>query len=128
MDKDYPTRKENQNDADEPDGRKPGQTQTLLGPVKLTSEFMMKALNSAYNARRNNAWSKANLEAYLKSCNVKGSRIDHIERIAVEDRINGRISDPKEYQPEIWSLLDCLLDSGYLIYRCMDWRMGSFLM
>ena len=105
VDKDYPTRKENQNDADEPDGRKPGQT--LLGPVKLTSEFMMKALNSAYNARRSNAWSKANLEAYLKSCNVKGSRIDHIERIAVEDRINGRISDPKEYQPEIWSLLDC---------------------
>ena len=68
---------------------------------------MMKAVNSAYKARRNNTWSKVMLESYLKSCNVKGSRIDHIERIAVEDRKNDRISDPKEYQPEFWSLLDC---------------------
>ena len=105
VDKDYPTRKENQNDADEPDGREPGQT--LLGPVKLTTDFMMDAVKSAYNARRNDAWSKATLIAFLKSCNVKGSRIDHIERIAVEDRINGQISDPEEYQPKIWSLLDC---------------------
>ena len=65
IDKDYPPKKENINDADDPDGRKPGQT--YYGPVKLTTSFMMKAVDSAYKARQNNTWSKVMLESYLKS-------------------------------------------------------------
>jgi hypothetical protein len=49
--------------------RRPGMQ--FIGPVLLTGEFMVSVCLLAYEARRCNYWSKANMEEYLRTWNVR---------------------------------------------------------
>ena len=87
-----------------PEGRDLGQDR--LGPVKLTTEFLQKALRCAYEFSRRGYWTKGAAKEYLMSCSVPDSRIELVLDMAEEDRKAGRISDPTKYEPETWSILD----------------------
>jgi hypothetical protein len=58
------------------------------GPVLLTGEFMMPVCLFAYEARRCNYWLKANMEEYLRTCNLRQSWIEHIEALVKTDKAN----------------------------------------
>jgi hypothetical protein len=83
-----------------PEGRKPGQK--YLGPVRLTAQFMKDACWFAYHARRLGHWTKPQLLEYLRTCNVKQSRIDHIEHTAFKDQMNKTVSVLGDIVPKIW--------------------------
>ena len=103
---DYPKESDDErmmNDA--PPGRLPGQG--LLGPIKQRTEWMMKALKTAYNGMRNQRWSKKTTEAYLQSCNVGGATVDKVTEVAKADLKNKTQSKPEKYTPKFWTLVDC---------------------
>ena len=54
-----------------PDSCRPGMK--FIAPVLLTGRFMTAACLFAYEARRCKYWSKANMEEYLHTCNVRQS-------------------------------------------------------
>ena len=83
-----------------PDSRKPGMK--FIGPVLLTGSFMTAACLFAYEARRCNYWSKANMEEYLRSCNVRHSWIEHIEISVKNDKVEQRRSGIDEIVPQLW--------------------------
>lgn len=97
--KGYPGRQEDDDGA--PAGREPGQSH--LGPVKLSNEFLKKAATFGYKKRLRNKWSKPQLFAYLRTCNINDDRITKIEERAVCDRLNNRESQPWEYMPKAWA-------------------------
>ena len=103
VDSDYPT--VGVEGLDAPEGRVPGVP--LLGPVKLSAEFLRTASTLAYTARLNNVWKKATVKSYLQKCNITDSRIDKIINKAEEDRKHNRTSEPEQYQPKIWTVIDC---------------------
>ena len=104
--KDYPKESEDgrvMNDA--PPGRLPGQG--WLGPIKLTTGWMIKALKTAYNGRRHGRWNKETTRAYLQSCNVGPPTFERVVNLASEDLTNKEESEPEDYVPPLWSLVDC---------------------
>ena len=88
-----------------PPGRLPGQR--LLGPIKQRTEWMIKALKTAYYGLRYGSWGKANTQAYLQSCNVGGAAVDEVVNLAHEDLRNDACSEPQKYIPKFWTLFDC---------------------
>lgn len=86
-----------------PEGREPGVDK--IGPVKLSEDWLRMACTLAYEARRTGLWTKANLTEYLRTCNVKGSRIEIIDDIAETDKRKGKISKPEMYLPKVWWLI-----------------------
>ena len=71
---------------DAPPGRLPGQG--LLGPIKLRTEWMMKALKTACDGVRNHRWFKAATQVRLQSCNVGGAAVDKVTELAKDDLKN----------------------------------------
>ena len=98
--KGYPDRQEDDDDG-APAGREPGQSH--LGPVKLSNEFLKKAATFGYRKRLQDKWSKTQLFAYLRTCNINDDRITKIEERAVNDRLHNRESQPWEYMPKAWA-------------------------
>lgn len=86
--------------------RRPGVK--FIGPVLLTGSFMTAACLFAYEARRCNYWSKANMEEYLRTCNVRHSWIEHIEILVKNDKAEQRRSGIDQIVPQLWhSDYDC---------------------
>ena len=83
-----------------PQARRPGMR--FIGPVLLTGEFMMSVCVFAYEARRCNYWSKSNMEEYLRTCNVRQSRIKHIEALVKTDKANQTRSGVDALVPIVW--------------------------
>ncbi len=83
-----------------PHTRRPGMR--FIGPVLLTGEFMVSVCLFAYEARRCNYWSKANMEEYLRTCNVRHSRIEHIEAVVKTDKANQTRSGVEALVPIVW--------------------------
>ena len=87
------------------EGRLPGQD--WLGPIKLSTEWLRKAVRRAYNGRRNDGWTQDELGAYLQSCNVSHTAVTvKLDKLAVGDKDQDKVSDPSAYEPETWSLVD----------------------
>jgi hypothetical protein len=106
-DKYYP-RKDKEESSDEEGsiekelvGRAPGQA--LLGPVKLSTDFLRAAVKRAYNRHRQGRWGKLATDAYLKSCNINEYRIQNVIGKAEQDRANGCESEPEAYEPGVWN-------------------------
>ena len=96
--KDYP-------DAEIPNeqmvpGREPGRF--YIGPKKLSVEFMIAVCKYAYLALRGGHWTKPNVEQFLRTCNVRQSRIKIIIEQAIADKKKGTVSKPEVYCPQIW--------------------------
>ena len=91
-------------DRKAPHGREPGVSH--LGPVRLSSDFMIEACSYAYEARRTGLWSKANLVEYLTTCNIKDYRIEIIDNCARHDRMHSKNSKPQDYLLGIWFILN----------------------
>lgn len=75
-----------------------------IGPVDLSSDFLSIACLYAYEALRTKNWTKANFREYLRTCNVRDSRIDHIEYFALRDA-NKEEQDRasiKDLLPSVW--------------------------
>ena len=100
--KDYP-KSENTPGA-QPPGRKSGQKK--LGPVKLNTEWLIEVVTHGYNELRNGNWSKAELREYLKTCNVKGSRVEIVVQMATDDKKTGAYN-PLACVPKLWVLMSC---------------------
>ncbi len=83
-----------------PDSCRPGMK--FIAPVLLTGRFMTSACLFAYEARRCNYWSKANLEEYLRTCNVRQLRIEHIEVLVKNDKAEQRRSSIDQIVPQLW--------------------------
>ena len=83
-----------------PKGREPGVRS--IGPVRLTAKFMRQACWFGYHARRSGRWTKPQLLEYLRTCNIKQSRVDHIEHLASTDEQNDTYSTIEDLVPRIW--------------------------
>ena len=91
-------------DRRSPPGREPGARH--LGPVRLSSDFMVEVCSYAYEARRTGIWSKANMIEYLTTCNIKDYRIEIIDNCARYDKIHKKNSTPKDYLLGLWFIVD----------------------
>ena len=56
----------------------------------------------AYEARRCNYWLKANMEEYLRTCNVGQLWIVHIEALVKTDKANQTRSGVEALVPLVW--------------------------
>lgn len=83
-----------------PVGREPGRK--VLGPIKLSSDWLITACSFAYEARRLKIWTKKEFHAYLRTCCVCESRRNIIENQALLDGKNKTRSAPKSYLPTVW--------------------------
>lgn len=88
-----------------PIGREPGRKH--IGPIRLSTEWLMQACEFAYEARRQRLWTQENLIDYLRTCCVSLGRIQIIDRIATEDWKNKTHSSVEVYCPKIWLGKDC---------------------
>ena len=106
--KDYPQSSvQNLNEGqehNEPKGRESGTEQ--IGGVKLSTEWILKAGRHAYTNLQSGHWGKATALEYLKTCNIKGSRVDIIIAKAEDDKNSG-IHDPSSIDHKTWNLIDC---------------------
>ena len=89
---------------DPPKGREPGRQ--LLGPIRLSSEWMIRACKYAYEARRIRRWNSAEFHEYLRSCSVNKQRATLIEKLALEDGLQQKRSEYRDYVPRLWSMDD----------------------
>ena len=100
----YPSRThledENGSTILEPEGRETGRE--TLGPVKLSSSWLIAACSFAYEARRRNRWNKKEFHTYLRTCCVCEFRRNIIETQALRDRQNNTRSQPEIYLPAVW--------------------------
>ena len=108
--KDYPQRTEVLNidgiPMQPPLGREPGRKH--IGPIRLSTKWLLQACEFAYEARRQNLWTKQDImKDYLRTCCVSLGRIAIIDRIATEDRKNKTHSSVEAYCPKIWLGKDC---------------------
>ncbi len=99
-----------------PKGREPGVK--AIGPVRLTAKFMLQACWFGYHARRSGRWTKPQLLEYLRTCNIKQSRVDHIEHLASTDEQNGTYSTIEDLVPRIW------MDNVDCFSRCIHPDLG----
>ena len=83
-----------------PHTRRPGMR--FIGPVLLTGEFMASVCLFAYEARRCSYWSKANMEEFLCTCNVRQSWIKHIEALVKTEKVNQTRSGVEALVPILW--------------------------
>jgi hypothetical protein len=83
-----------------PDSCRPGMK--FIGPVLLTGSFMTTACLFAYKARRCSYWLKANMEKYLRTCNVRQAQIEHIEVLVKNDKVKQRRSGIDQIIPQLW--------------------------
>lgn len=85
---------------DPPVGREPGRR--VLGPIKLSSSWIINACSFAYEARRRNRWNKKEFHTFLRCCCVCESRRNIIENQAILDSRNNTCSTQEKYLPNIW--------------------------
>ena len=74
-----------------------------IGPVKLTGKWLEEALEITYKAVQSGAWSSPVAHRFLMTCNVITSLVDSVVKLALEDKIHGRMSVKDKYVPKIWS-------------------------
>ena len=104
--KDYPGVVKSIEGFEELKGREPGRK--YLGPKKLTTAFMQKALQYTFNERVDGHWTKQNAAAYLTSCNLNG----HLTRLFEEkvEQVKKKEADRNtaldEIAPTVWNLID----------------------
>jgi hypothetical protein len=72
------------------DSYRPGMK--FIRPVLLTERVMTAACLFVYKTRRCNYWSKANMEEYLHTCNVRQLQIEHIKVLVKNDKAKQRRS------------------------------------
>ena len=87
-----------------PEGREGGLT--VLGPIKLTTEWMLKAVRYGYFGVHVGGWSKAVAEEYFKTCNIKTSTGVQVFEQAKLDK-SRRIYNPAGVEPPFWKLIQC---------------------
>ena len=74
----------------------------------------------AYEARRCNYLSKANMEEYLCTCNVRQSPIEHISALVKTDKANQTRSGVEALVPIVrLPEYDCLRDTDVPWHLCM---------
>lgn len=88
-----------------PKGREPGRK--LLGPVRLSSKWMIQSATYGYECRRQGIWSRPQFHSFMRSCSVNKSLADVILFHAEVDHSNCSFSDMKSILPRIWYLFDC---------------------
>lgn len=103
--KDYPEAKECNVSVKPPEGREPGLKK--IGPIKLSSEFLIQACSFAYEMRREGKWLKAELTDYLRTCNVNDVIVQRIDDLVDQDKSNNTRTDIREILPAIWLEYDC---------------------
>lgn len=103
-----------------PKGRPPGVRH--IGPKRMSSKWLIAACHYAYDARRTGLWTKANIEEYLRTCNIRDDVIQEIDRVAENDRKRKRISDIEDYVPTIWMQNENLFANC----MCFDAPMHAF--
>jgi hypothetical protein len=110
----YPDQK-----MDLPRERKPGMKH--LGPMKLKAGELVAACVYAYWAFREGIWTAPQMREYLRTCNIRDSRIASIEYLAMRDRDDSRNDDAEEVDkrtatleelvPKLWlEEVDCFAD------------------
>ena len=75
-----------------------------IGPVKLTREWLEKALEVTYIAVLIGEWTPAAADKFLTSCNVATNIAKFVADLALDDRKHGRMSGTKQHVPKIWKL------------------------
>ena len=89
-----------------PIGRVPGSE--YIGPVRLSTTWLIQACTFAYEARRLNIWSnRAVFDEYLRTCCLSQARRDIINEIATRDRKEKTHTNPEGYIPKFWCYRDC---------------------
>lgn len=83
-----------------PKGREPGLQ--YLGPVRLSSKWMVVACVYAYEAKRRKRWNSSEFHTFLRTCNVCESRRKKIEETAAEDARKKIRSPLQDWLPELW--------------------------
>jgi len=87
-----------------PEGREPGRQ--VLPPIKLNSEWLINAIEYAYSECWEGNWTKANLDEYIKTCNIKTSIGEEMYHIIKLDKENGKYA-PRDVVPKIWQKMEC---------------------
>ena len=96
------------NEVKAPLGREPGRTK--IGPVRLSSEWLIQACTYAYGMRRlksGRGWTSNQFHEYLRTCCISKARRTIIENIALNDREEDKFSPSNKYVPEVWLRRDC---------------------
>ena len=88
-----------------PIGREPGREK--IGPIRLTTHWLIQASEYAYEAVRTGKWTSAACSAYLRSCNISESRRKIIYEAAVYDRNAKTRRSHDAYVPDVWMIRDC---------------------
>ena len=83
-----------------PKGREPGRKH--IGPIRLTSKWMVVACVYAYEARGRKRWNSNEFHAFLRTCNVCESRRTIIEDTALKDYADSKRSPLEDWLPELW--------------------------
>ncbi len=81
--------------------------QSLLGLMNLSINFLRVVQKQTYNGWREYCWGKLAMEAYLKSCKINEYRIEQVVEKTEQDSSNGCKSEPDDYEPEVWNLIEC---------------------
>ena len=69
-------------------------------PMRLSVSKMKSACKNAYLAVRGDHWKIPQAEQYLRTCNIRDSRIKIVVNQATTDRDNDTESEPEVYCPQ----------------------------
>jgi hypothetical protein len=103
--KNYPKALECNLPVKPPAGREPGLKK--IGPIKLSSEFLIQACSFGYEMRRREVWLKDEFTDYLRTCNVNDVIVQRISDLADQDKSNNTRTDIRAILPAVWLEYDC---------------------
>ena len=103
--KNYPPAQDCNVSVKPPKGREPGMKK--IGPIKLSSKFLIQACSFAYEMRREGKWLKDEFTDYLRTCNVNDVIIKRISDLVDQDKCNKTKTNIREVLPSIWLEYDC---------------------
>lgn len=93
-----------------PPGRVPGATK--IGPVRLSSKWLIQACTFGYECIRQEKWNRAQFRSYMRTCCVNEALTEKIlfaaEFAAKADTYEGNVD---EVLPKIWYLFNCFARS-----------------
>ena len=77
-----------------------------MGPVKLTTDWVLKAIRCGYFGVRVGNWGKKNIHSFYRRCNIKTSEADRVLEAALEDKERG-VVDAAAVEPMFLKLVEC---------------------
>ena len=90
----------------------------VLPPVKLNTEWMMKAVRSGYFGVRLGNWGKPAAKEYFRTCNIKTKTAQSTINYALEDKRDS-IVNVERVEPNFWNWWIVLEVLSFIFCRSM---------